>query len=97
MAKGIDKLLENRRAYLHAIGQSLKADYDAIAGPIPERLMILVKHLYETRVSAGPPEIEPAPLPPAPLPLWLDPDGQRVCAENSESAVLVMKTAENRS
>jgi hypothetical protein len=76
MPEGSDKLLENRRACLLAIGRILRADYEAIAGPIPERLATLVKQFDEVQVSSDPADIESAAPPPAPLPLRLDPDGQ---------------------
>jgi hypothetical protein len=38
-------VLPYRRAWLLAIGRRLKADYDAIADPVPPRLAALVKQL----------------------------------------------------
>jgi hypothetical protein len=35
----------DRRAWLSALGQSLKAQYDALAAPVPPRLAALVKQL----------------------------------------------------
>jgi hypothetical protein len=35
----------DRRGWLFAIGQSLKAQYDALAAPVPTRLAVLVRQL----------------------------------------------------
>lgn len=35
----------DRRAWLAALGQSLKSQYDALAAPLPPRLAVLVKQL----------------------------------------------------
>ncbi|MFL6830969.1 MAG: hypothetical protein ACJ8F0_00150 [Xanthobacteraceae bacterium] len=35
----------DRRAWLSALGQSLKAQYDALAAPVPPRLAALVRQL----------------------------------------------------
>jgi hypothetical protein len=35
----------DRRTWLSALGQSLKAQYDALAAPVPPRLAALVRQL----------------------------------------------------
>jgi hypothetical protein len=35
----------DRRAWLSALGRSLKAEYDALAAPLPPRLAALVRQL----------------------------------------------------
>jgi hypothetical protein len=45
---------EDRKAWLLAIGQRLKAEYDASAQPVPPRLAALVKKLEAPGVASVP-------------------------------------------
>ena len=54
-------MLPHRRSRLLAIGRRLRADYDAIAEPIPARLAELVKQL-ERPVKTSNDDSETAPL-----------------------------------
>ena len=45
--------MPHRRAWLLAIGRRLRADYDAIAEPIPARLAELVKQLEMPAKKSG--------------------------------------------
>jgi hypothetical protein len=38
-------LVRNRGVWLSAIGTNLKAQYDAVAPPLPRRLAVLIKQL----------------------------------------------------
>ena len=57
-----------------AIGRRLRAQYDAVAEPMPERLAALIKEL-QAPVRGRVVEIAPSPLASAPSPPRLDPDG----------------------
>ena len=49
-----DSLAPERKAWLLAIGRRLRADYDALREPVPERLATLVRQLEQpTRASAA--------------------------------------------
>jgi len=50
---GSGLLPEDRKAWLLAIGQRLKAEYDASAQPVPPRLAALVKQLETPAVPGG--------------------------------------------
>ena len=53
-------LPEDRKAWLLAIGQRLKAEYDASAQPVPPRLAALVKKLEAPAVASVPESAPPA-------------------------------------
>jgi Anti-sigma factor NepR len=57
-----------------AIGRRLRAEYDAVAEPVPERLAALVKQL-EAPVPSKTVEIAPTPSLPAQSPSRRDPEG----------------------
>ena len=57
-----------------AIGRRLRAEYDAVTEPVPERLAALIKEL-EAPVRGRVVEIAPGPPSPTPSPPRLDPDG----------------------
>jgi hypothetical protein len=52
----------DRREWLLAIGRRLRADYDALKEPVPERLAALVKQLETgtARTDAPPPDTDGA-------------------------------------
>ena len=43
--RGIAVLIRDRNIWLSAIGRTLKAQYDAVATPMPQRLAVLVEQL----------------------------------------------------
>ena len=57
---GSGLLPEDRKAWLLAIGQRLKAEYDASAQPVPPRLAALVKKLEAPGVVSVPESAQPA-------------------------------------
>jgi len=57
---GSGLLPEDRKAWLLAIGQRLKAEYDASAQPVPPRLAALVKKLEAPAVASAPESAPPA-------------------------------------
>jgi hypothetical protein len=65
---------QDNRAWMLAIGRRLRAEYDAVAEPVPERLAALIKEL-QAPVRGRVVEIAPSPLASAPSPPRLDPDG----------------------
>jgi hypothetical protein len=51
--RGEAALARNGRAWLSAIGKSLKAEYDAVATPLPRRLTVLVEQLERQNQPLG--------------------------------------------
>ncbi|HEY7297013.1 MAG TPA: NepR family anti-sigma factor [Xanthobacteraceae bacterium] len=54
MSGSRDSLPRDRKAWLLAIGRRLRADYDALREPVPERLSALIRKLEQ------PPMADPA-------------------------------------
>jgi Anti-sigma factor NepR len=67
---------EDRRAWLLAIGRRLRAEYDAVAEPVPPRLLALLKQLEKPAGDSSPEGTYRRP-PGVQTPLPLDPDGNR--------------------
>jgi hypothetical protein len=69
-------LPQDNRAWMLAIGRRLRADYDAVAEPVPERLAALIRQLEAAQIPSIP-EIQPS-LPSATgTSSQFDPDGRR--------------------
>jgi anti-sigma factor NepR-like protein len=71
-----DILPQDHRVWMLAIGRRLRADYDAVAEPVPERLARLIKQL-EPAESRRVSTIQPPLPPPAVTISRFDPDGHR--------------------
>jgi hypothetical protein len=67
---------EDRKAWLLQIGRRLRAEYDAVADPVPPRLLALIRQLEGTAGKSSPEETYRRPLG-VQTPLPLDPDGRR--------------------
>jgi hypothetical protein len=67
---------EDKRAWLLAIGRRLRAEYDAVAEPVPPRLLALLEQL-EGNAGERSPEKASRGSSAGPTPLPLDPDGHR--------------------
>ena len=48
-----DSLAPERKAWLLAIGRRLRADYDALREPVPERLATLIRQLEQPTSPAA--------------------------------------------
>jgi len=48
-----DSLAPERKAWLLAIGRRLRADYDALREPVPERLATLIRQLEQPASPAA--------------------------------------------
>jgi hypothetical protein len=72
-----DILPQDNKAWMLAIGRRLRADYDAVAEPVPERLAALIKQLEAAQIPSTP-EIQPSrPLSGTGSSSQFDPDGRR--------------------
>jgi hypothetical protein len=71
-----DFLPQDNRAWMLAIGRRLRADYDAVAEPVPERLAALIKQLEAAQIPSIP-EIRPSPPSGTGSSSQFDPDGRR--------------------
>jgi hypothetical protein len=71
-----DILPQDNKAWMLAIGRRLRADYDAVAEPVPERLAALIKQLEAAQVPSIP-EIQPNPPSATGTSSHFDPDGRR--------------------
>jgi hypothetical protein len=71
-----DFLPQDNRAWMLAIGRRLRADYDAVAEPVPERLAALIKQLEAAQIPSIP-EIQPSPPSGTGSSSQFDPDGRR--------------------
>jgi hypothetical protein len=52
-------LPQDNRPWMLAVGRRLKAEYDAAAPPVPERLAVLIKQLESIERALNPPLSRP--------------------------------------